>query len=167
MSWDIQALFRRHAGEIARALRRRGHDAEAAADLTQDTFVRVMTARPGGGTDNPAAYLHQIARNLSIDLRRRERHIAYAPFAEDELERIADAAPSPETVVYDRQRLAIVERAIGELPEKTRRAFELHRLGERTLAEAAAELGLSTTRTWTLIRDAYRHLRTRLRDDAI
>jgi RNA polymerase sigma-70 factor (ECF subfamily) len=34
----------------------------------------------------------------------------------------------------------------------------MHRLGGCTLAEVAATLGLSTTRTWGLIREAYRHL---------
>lgn len=34
MAWDFQSLLRRHAPGIARSLRRRGLDAEAAADLT-------------------------------------------------------------------------------------------------------------------------------------
>ncbi|NDW07588.1 RNA polymerase sigma factor [Jiella pacifica] len=162
--WDVQNLFRRHAREIDRFLRRRGHSAETAADLTQDTFVRIITAAPRGKAHNPRAYLHQIARNLSVDLYRRERHVERADLTDEEFQRVADAAPGPETIVYDRQRLAIVERALQELPEPTRRAFELHRLGERTMSEVAGELGLSVSRTWTLIRRAYLHLRARLNE---
>ena len=33
---------------------------------------------------------------------------------------------------------------------------------ELTINEVAVEIGLSTTRTWVLIRDAYRHIRSRL-----
>lgn len=164
MKWDFQTLFLRHAREINRLLRGRGHASDIAADLTQDTFVRVMTATPATA-DNPRAYLKQVARNLSVDFHRRERIVEHVFLPDDEMRRIADESPSPESVVYDRQRLAIVEKALLELPEKTRRAFELHRLGERTIADVAAELGLSVSRTWTLIRRAYRHLRNRLHDD--
>jgi RNA polymerase sigma-70 factor (ECF subfamily) len=52
----------------------------------------------------------------------------------------------------------LMEAALAELPERTRKAFELHRLDERTISDIAQELGLSTTRTWTLIREAYRHI---------
>ncbi|MDH7785878.1 RNA polymerase sigma factor (sigma-70 family) [Ochrobactrum sp. 19YEA23] len=163
--WNLHRLFQNHARELNRFFRRRGHNAETAADLTQDTFVRVLTATPQ--TDNnPRAYLHQIARNLSIDLYRRERLFQQSDLADDEWRRIADTTPTPEAVVYDRQRLAIIESALLELPEKTRRAFEMHRLDEKTIAEVASELGLSVSRTWTLIKRAYLHLRQRLKEDA-
>ncbi|MGO1076531.1 RNA polymerase sigma factor [Inquilinus sp. CA228] len=160
MTWDLHGLFDRHAREIQRFLRRRGHTAETAADLTQDTFARLLTATPKG--DNPRAYLHQVARNLSIDFDRRERRMGCAAISDEQAATIADPAPWPETIVHDRQKLAIVDRALAELPARTRRAFEAHRLGEKTLSEIGEELGLSTTRTWTLIREAYRHLRDRL-----
>lgn len=166
MAWDIEGLFRRHAGAIARALRRRGHTPETAADLTQDAFVRLMNASPEGAGDNSSAYLYQIARNLSIDLNRRAQRVDYTSMPDEALAQIADPSPSQEDVVYDRERLAIVERALHELPLKTRRAFEMYRLGERTLSEVGAELNLSTTRTWTLIRQAYLHLRARLHGDS-
>ncbi|WP_112814279.1 sigma factor [Brucella pseudogrignonensis] len=66
MSWDIQELFRRHAKGIARSLRRRGLDPETAADLTQDTFVKVLASQPSNGTPghNPKAYLYHVAGNF-------------------------------------------------------------------------------------------------------
>lgn len=137
-----------------------------AADITQDTFVRVITATPEGEDHNPRAYLHQVARNLSLDFYRRQRVVEYVDVPEEELKRIADSSPCSETVVYDRQRLAIVEQALLELPEQTRRAFIAHRLGEKTMSEVGTELGLSTSRVWTLIRRAYLHLRSRLKEDA-
>ena len=111
---------------------------------------------------NPRAYLHRISRNLSIDLRRRERLLPRVDVTDEVLERIADQTPLQEAVVYDKQRLAATQRAIEELPERTRRAFELHRLDELTISDVAEKIGLSTTRTWVLIRDAYRHIRSRL-----
>lgn len=166
MSWDIQQLFRQYASEITRSLRRRGLSAESAADLTQDTFVRVLNSatRLPDESSNPRAYLHKVSRNLAIDLARRERLAPHVDLSEQGFEAIADPSPSAETIVYDKQRLAIVDWALAELPERTRLAFERHRLGEKTLAEVAEELGLSTTRTWGLIREAYGHIRSRLQE---
>jgi RNA polymerase sigma factor (sigma-70 family) len=166
LSWDLHKLFQSHAAEVVRTLRRRGHPADVAADIAQDAFVRLLTADPalGRAAGNPRAYLHRISRNLSIDYRRRERVMGHVDVSDDELLRIADPAPSQETICYDKQRLAATQRAIEELPERTRKAFELHRLDEYTISEVAEEVGLSTTRTWVLIRDAYRHIRARLSD---
>lgn len=161
MSWDLHKLFQNHAAEIVRALRRRGLSAETASDITQDAFLRVLALGPGdGGTaiHNPKAYLHQVSRNLSINHQRRERLVSMVELDDALAERIADPAPNAETIVYDRQRLKQTEAALAELPERTRRAFVLHRLGEHTIAEVAKKIGLSTTRTWALIRDAYRHI---------
>lgn len=69
-----------------------------------------------------------------------------------------DPSPSPEQIVYSRQCLLETYQALEQLPERTRAAFEMHRLGERTIAEVGEELGISTTRAWTLIHEAYRHL---------
>ncbi|MBC8718738.1 MULTISPECIES: RNA polymerase sigma factor [Brucella/Ochrobactrum group] len=163
--WNLQHLFQSHARELNRFFRRRGHDAEVAADLTQDTFTRLMTAMPPAKEHNSRAYLHQIARNLSIDLYRRERIVEYVDLPHEEWQRLADTTPTPETVVYDRQRLAIIENALRELPEQTRRAFELHRLDGKTITEVAGELSLSVSRTWTLIKRGYVHLRSRLNEE--
>ncbi|WP_043879012.1 sigma-70 family RNA polymerase sigma factor [Azorhizobium caulinodans] len=164
MGWDLAALFKQHAKDIAQALRRRGLTADMAADLTQDTFVRVLVSPPAESApvNNPAAYLFRVARNLSIDHLRRERLLNRVDLCPDGFAAILDPSPSQEVVVYDRQKLALTAAALAELPEKTRRAFELHRMEEMTVAEVAAELGLSRSRVWALVRDAYEHIDLRL-----
>ena len=57
-------------------------------------------------------------------------------------ESIADD-PSAEQVVYARQRLSLTAQAIAELPPRTRRAFELHKLQGMTQEETAQVLGVS------------------------
>lgn len=161
MSWDIQSLFRLHAKGIARSLMRRGMSDEAAADITQDTFERVLVRTPaleGAANHNPKAYLYRVSRNLGINQQRRDALIRTVDLDSDEARQQADPSPSPERVVYSRQCLLQTYRALEQLPERTRIAFEMHRLGERTIAEVGEELGISTTRAWTLIHQAYRHL---------
>jgi RNA polymerase sigma factor (sigma-70 family) len=160
LSWDIQNLFRRHAKEIARSLHRRGINEETAADLTQDAFLRVIAAPPSDTAQNynPRAYLYQVSRNLGINHQRREALIETVGLDDDEAVCVTDPAPSPEKIVYSRQCLFQTHKALAELPERTRLAFEMHRMDELTIADVAEELGISTTRAWSLIRDAYRHL---------
>jgi RNA polymerase sigma-70 factor (ECF subfamily) len=164
MSWDLHGLFVRHARDITAALRRRGLNEETAADITQDTFVKVLASPPGNAVTvhNPAAYLFRVARNLGIDHQRHERVLRRVEMSAEDFAAIIDPAPSPEAAVYDRQRLALTKAALAELPERTRIAFEMHRVDEMTLAEVAAELDLSTARIWSLIRDAYDHIDARL-----
>lgn len=164
MSWDFHKLFVRHARDITAALRRRGLSEETAADITQDTFVKVLVSPPGRSVTvhNPAAYLFRVARNLGIDHQRRERVLRRVDLSAEDFAAIIDPTPSPESAVYDRQKLVLTRAALAELPERTRIAFEMHRLDEMTIAEVAAELDLSTSRVWSLIRDAYDHIDARL-----
>jgi RNA polymerase sigma-70 factor (ECF subfamily) len=165
MSKWFQELFDRYNSELNAFLRRRGHDRDAAADLTQDTFVRVLQSVDGLELRNPQAYLHKVALNLSVDSIRRERRRPKVNVSDDELARVVDPSPSPEIIVSDRQRLAIAESVLEDLPDRVRYAFEAHRMGEKTITQIADELGLSTTRTWTLIRKGYEQLRARFNED--
>ncbi len=162
--WDLQYLFKKYARDIAQSLRRRGISEDTAADLTQDTFVRVLTSPPTERVEvrNPAGYLFRVARNLGIDHQRRARRLTYVDLTSEDFAGIVDPSPSPETAVYDRQMLALTQAGLAELPERTRKAFELHRMDEMTIAAVAAELNLSVSRTWTLIRTAYEHIDARL-----
>lgn len=164
MKWNVRNLFLRHARELAGSLQNKGLSRETAADLTQDTFVRLMTANPAAQVDNPRAYLFRISRNLATDHYRRERARPFEEITEAEFSAVADPRPSAEKALYDKQRLVLSEAALAELPERTRKAFELYRLEDMTIAEVAEKIGLSTSRTWGLIRDAYKHIRFRLHD---
>ena len=107
MVLDIHALFLRHAKEISNTLRRRGVTADNAADLTQETFLRLLSADSHAEVHhaNPRALLHRIARNLRIDQQRRERLVLKDDLADEAFAAISDDKPLPETIVIDRQRL--------------------------------------------------------------
>jgi len=161
---DVQQLFRQHSSDIARALQRYGFSRETAADLTQDAFVRVLAMRPDGRSTchNPRAYLYTIARNLGISQKRRERVVPMLPLTDDVSEQLQDQSPSAERRLCSQQQLARVESALAELPDRTRYAYEMHRVEGRKLADISAELSISIPRTWMLIKGAYRHLLLRV-----
>ncbi len=164
--WDIQSLFRLHSDDIARTLRRGGLTHDIAADLAQDTFLRVLVSPPAATTQNynPVAYLYRVARNLRIDHQRRERRAKRIHLTEDQFAAIADPSPSVENIVAARERLLLVQNALSQLPQRQRDAFQMHRLGEMSMAQIAENLEISTSTVWALIRDAYEHIHIRLAD---
>ncbi|GLK75725.1 RNA polymerase sigma factor [Methylopila jiangsuensis] len=164
--WNLDALFRQSAKAIGCGLVRRGMSPDAAGDIVQDAFVRLMTAstndpQDARQDDRPEGYLAMVARNLALDAARRERIAPFASVSPEALALAADPEPSSERRLADRQRLALAMAALDELPERTRRAFELNRMQGLTLAEVGRELGLSTSRAGALVKEAYSHLRSR------
>ncbi|NHF74455.1 RNA polymerase sigma factor [Paracoccus xiamenensis] len=165
MSWNLKNLFRRYSDEIKRGFIRRGHGVDEAADLTQDVFLRLIKAEVKADLVNPGAYLHQIARNLSIDSRRSAQYAHIVDSPSEVVEAIADPSPGQDANLLYRQRMRTIEKALLDLPVTTRRAFELYQLEGMTMSQTAEAIGLSVSRTWTLVQRAYKALREAL-DDA-
>lgn len=139
---SIHQLYSDHHGWLTQWLRRRLGCAENAADLAQDTFVRLVAKpRELHQVREPKAYLHTIANGLLANFwRRRDIERAYL----DALALQPEAcAPSPETRALIFETLVQVDTLLHSLPERVRRAFLLSQLHGLTYAAIAAELGVS------------------------
>lgn len=139
----------------------------SAEDVVQEAFLRFVPAGAGRAEPiaHPVGYLYRIVRNLALDWGRRlsaERRRSDGAVVLDE---VPAATASPEQSACDRDELRIVAAALAELPERTRRVFEMHRLEGRTLQDVADTLGISLTLTHQLVRRAISHCANRL-DDA-
>lgn len=136
-------------GDLVRFLTARLGSAAAAEDLVQDLYVRLATIELAGAVENPSAFLYRAAINLMLDRSRGERRSGLRDRAWHDSHSLSIAgaaatdAPSPEDATSARQRLQKLMEAVEELPPKTRRAFELHKLEGLSQAEAAARLGVS------------------------
>ena len=86
--------------------------------------------------------------------------------AGDAVAEIACDQPSAEVVLLHRDELRVLAAALAELPERTRLAFNMHRLEGRPLREVADRLGISITRAQQLVKAAMVHGARRLRDGA-
>lgn len=143
-SADIDALFRVYSDDLRRYAYRRLRDREAAADLTQEAFLRYVASRQTERADAHASqfFLWRIAGNLIIDLVRRERRQGRTvPLEQAAL--LADAAPLADRRLIARQDFATFKAALDELPPKTRAALLLNRIEGLTHAEIAARLAIS------------------------
>ena len=163
---NVRDLFLAYRHELQVYLTRKLRDADMAADLTQETFLRFAEYSRG----NPAtvitherSYLYRTAHNLAVDhLRKRQRERTdTAP--SDILEAAVDDAPLADRTVGSRADLAAVGRALAELPERTQEVFRLTRIEELTYREAAARLNISDSSVQKHLARAILHLMQRLR----
>lgn len=155
-------LYASERGRLARLIQRIVRNRATTEDLVHDSFVRLLD-RLGAGTGiaDREAYLTRIAQNLAIDHKRREKeHVA---LDEAGLFEMADRRPDAEASLAGRQALARTLLILAAMPERTRRAFEMHRLGDATLAEIGVTLGISTAHAGRLVMEGYRSLRDGLR----
>lgn len=133
-----------------------------AEDMVLDVFFRLPSA-PSISSPSITSrkdqlnYLLQIIRNLAIDYYRKQalagRYIASAVEDDD----LSINEISPQVICEDRQALEQLSNALSELPERTRYAFERHRIYGIPQKEIAKELGVSPTLVNFMIRDALAH----------
>lgn len=137
---DIETLYSDHHGWLQGWLRRKlGCDAQA-ADLAQDTFVRLF-GRGGLELEQPRALLTHIAKGLVIDhWRRQDIERAYL----DALAHVPENfAPSPETRYLILESLYRIEAMLREMPDRTREIFMRAQIDGLTYSAIAAESGMS------------------------
>ena len=132
----------RHWAELTAYLTRRTGDAAAAADLTQETYLRAAALPDNATLLNPRAWLFATARNLLIARIRRGRGRGPAAGGEA-LKRIVDQRPDAEATLLSREALAVLADAVDALPPRTREVFRLHKFDGLSYAEIAARLGIA------------------------
>lgn len=175
----FEALLARYEKPIWSYLRRFVRHDEAAEDLLQEVFLRVVrdaqdAAAPGWkGQAKFSTWLYTIARNLCVDRSRREaiRRAASLDAATDEGDApvsLHDRIPAPErtadAVLAGRQAAARIDRAIAALPDDQREVFLMREVMELPFAEIAAVVGASEPTVKSRMRYALEKLRAALAD---
>lgn len=165
-SKDIKRLFLAHRRELHAYLTRKLRDAEAAADLTQETFLRFAEQHKAGSAAvivHERSYLYRTAHNLAVDHVRQQRHEQTDAFPDEALAEIPHDHPSPEQAVAGRDELDRVRAALLELPERTRQVFALARIEGLTYREVAERLEISDSSVQKHLAKAIKHVMQRLR----
>jgi RNA polymerase sigma-70 factor (ECF subfamily) len=136
----VEQLYRHHHGWLQGWLHRKLGDSGDAADLAQDTFVRLMAARrPPVLREEPRALITHIAKGLLVDhWRRRAVQQAYL----DAIAHLPEPqVPSPETGLMIVQTLVAIDAMLQRLPAATRDMFLLAQLDGLTLQEISEQTG--------------------------
>ena len=141
-SQALAEIFRNHNAALVRFLAIRIGSTADAQELMQEAYAKVLALDRPGATSLQAGYLWKIALHLAIDRRRerssRERRMSAARASLQEKREF-----SAESTCEARERLEIVERAIGELPPRCREAFVLHVLHGLTFQQVGDRMGIS------------------------
>nr|WP_076593883.1 sigma-70 family RNA polymerase sigma factor [Herminiimonas arsenitoxidans] len=137
-SRSVGELYIDHQGWLQTWLRRKLGCSDHAADLTQDTFVQLMSGMHPANLSEPRAYITVIAKRVLFNFwRRRDLENAY-------LEALAalpeDVAPSMEDRALVLEALEQIDRALAAIPVKAKQVFLLNQLQELTYSEIAAQL---------------------------
>ena len=130
-----------HDAALVRFLTIRTGSAEDAKEVLQEAYARLLALQRPGAISLLGGYLWRTAVNLAMDRRRgqavRNRFTRGAVSFAEKLD------PSAEWTCEARERLAIVERAISELPPKCLEAFVLHVLNGLKHDEVGQKMGIS------------------------
>jgi len=138
----LHRFYADHHGWLNGWLRRQLGCSQRAADLAQDTFVRVLSKDDDMATiREPRAYLHTIAKGLLINhWRRRQIEQAYLDALALQPEPVV---PSPESQALIVETLLRIDAMLAQLPTRVRSAFLMSQLHGMTYAAIATELGVS------------------------
>jgi len=140
---QVQALYSDHHSWLHGWLRKRLGNSFDAADIAQDTFVRILTATAGRTTlgEEPRALLTHIAKGLVIDHWRRQdverayaESVAHLPEAE---------APSEEARLIIVEALLRIDAMLKAMGGKTREIFLLSQVEDIPYAAIAAQLDIA------------------------
>jgi len=132
--------------------RSRAGNREAAEDLMQDTWIKLSLSASGAAVENPAGFVTAAARNTVVDHVRKDRRRAEIDAEVQSLLWDATDDISPERVVIGREMLKMVESALDEMPERSRRIFLMNRLGGISHRQIARQLGISEEAVYYHIR---------------
>lgn len=163
---DLMHVFDDHAGDLRRFLLSRVACEATAADLTQETFLRLTQIPNYRAIENLRAYLFRIAANLATDhLRARTRRTTSSE-KEATLLDFPDSASTPEAALLAKQELIVALEALAELSPLCRQIFVLNRFEGLPHRKIADQLSICTSTVEKNIARALNHCRRRLNESA-
>lgn len=152
----VAVLYSEHHGWLQRWLRGKTGCSEQAADLAQDTFVRLIGSRQAPDELRvPRAYLTRIAHGLLVShWRRQDVERAYL----EALGHLPEPlSPSPEERHLVIETLLEVDRILDGLPPRVMQIFLLSQLDGLTYPQIAAQLGVSVNVVQKAMNRALQH----------
>ena len=137
----VEVLYVDHHSWLTGWLRRKLGCPHSAADLAQDTFMRLLTARETPTLTEPRAFLTTVAKRVLFNhYRRQDLERAYLQALADLPEAVA---PSEEERAIILQTLVELDQLLDGLPSPVKRAFLLAQLDGLSYAQIGAQLGIS------------------------
>ncbi|CAM3991594.1 putative RNA polymerase sigma factor FecI [compost metagenome] len=140
-SSSLEGLYLDHHNWLTGWLRRRLGCPDSAADLAQDTFMRLLQARQAPLLNEPRAFLTTVAKRVLCNhYRRQDLERAYLQALAQLPE---DLAPSEEHRAIIFETLLELDRLLDGLPLPVKRAFLMAQVDGLSYSAIGVQLGIS------------------------
>ncbi|HWE63513.1 MAG TPA: sigma-70 family RNA polymerase sigma factor, partial [Chloroflexota bacterium] len=141
-SADLDALYRAHVRAIFAFIYSRVGNREAAEDLTGDVFMKALShLDPSRAEASIMAWLFRVAHNVVNDYWRVTQRASI--IALDEARALREPRPSAENPSHHEQTAARAAALLAALPENYRTVLSCRLLQGMSVAETAAQMGIS------------------------
>ena len=148
MSEQIHQLYQGHHTWLYQWFKRRLNNSEDAADLAQDTFLRIMKRQEALHFEQPRAILTTVAKGILFNwYKRQEIEKAYLEALENRPE---EYERSSEHVVEAVEALFLISELLDQFSDRERQIFLWSQLDGISQVEIAKRLNISTR---TVMRD--------------
>jgi RNA polymerase sigma-70 factor (ECF subfamily) len=141
-AWFIREIVPLEA-KLMHYLRHNWRNASDIPDLRQEVYARVLQAARERIPDNPENFLFVCARNLLINLMRREQVVPMETFADLDALGLVSDAPEPDGEVMKQEELRRLETAMERLPTRTREAITLAYFEGLSRTDIAKRMGIT------------------------
>ena len=165
---SLSALYQHWRKPLVQLLQGRFGTRAEAEDATQQVFAQMAASDKQPEAGKEQAYLIRSASHVAIDGWRKsgKAQAIVTVSIEDASEELASLAADdehdPALRAQHRQRLARLDDALTELPERQRQAFALNVLDGHTQEEVAAQMGISLRMVSKHVSRAYAYCELRL-----
>lgn len=157
----ISILAERHYDGLLSYVQNRVRSRTVAADIVQESWLRVIAAVHAGQVANPRNYLFRTAHNVLMDHFRREKtRGTWISSAEAPIDVVCDA-PSPERAIIARDELRRLLAIVAEMPARRQQVFVLRAFEQMDQADIAASLRITRGAVEKHMRLALAHCLTR------
>jgi RNA polymerase sigma-70 factor (ECF subfamily) len=144
----FDTLVRRHQQKLYNYINSVVKDKDAADDIFQDTFIKVVNVLRGGTYREEGKFLQwimRIAHNLIIDYFRKEQKIKYVRSNDevDVFDMLGNFEDSQETCLIKKQIDRDLRNLVKQLPEEQRRVLIMRHYADMSFKEIAERTGVS------------------------
>jgi RNA polymerase sigma factor (sigma-70 family) len=158
-AWVRAAVERHERSLVAYVTHLTGHP-DAARDVVQETFARLLAAERSGVESRLAQWLFTVARNLAVDEKRKERRMSLLD--DTPAHAYASRSPAPADQAEQTDSLSAVLHSLATLPPVQQEVVRLKFQNGLSYKEIGEVLDLSATNVGFILHTALKAVRTRL-----
>ncbi len=169
--WVCRALDRHEASLLRYTVRLLGGDVEAARDVVQEAFVKLIQQDREAVEGHLAPWLYRVCRNAALDRIRKEHRMQTSlPEITGRNGRTgaaeATAGDSPADRAHQPESRSRLMAGLADLPERQREVLRLKFQGDLSYREIAEIMDLTVSHVGVLIHTAIQTLRSRMTGSA-